>query len=60
MSKLIKVLVFIAVFSQPLIGIPLGLILGTHAAYNCKPEQAITQCITQEVELWTDKLSSLI
>lgn len=60
MTRTLKILAFIAVFSQPLIGIPIGLILGTHAAYNCKPEQAISQCITQEVELWTDKLSSLI
>ncbi len=60
MTRTLKILAFIAVFSQPLIGIPIGLILGTHAAYNCKPEQEITQCITQEIELWTDKLSSLI
>jgi hypothetical protein len=60
MIRTLKVLAFIAVFSQPLIGIPIGIVLGTHAAYNCKPEQAISQCITQEVELWTDRLSSLI
>ncbi len=60
MTRTLKILAFIAVFSQPLIGIPLGIVLGTHAAYNCKPEQVITQCITQEIELWTDKLSSLI
>lgn len=55
-----KTLIFLAVFSQPLIGIPMGLVLGTHAAYNCKPEQVITQCITQEIETWTEKVKSLI
>lgn len=52
MKYTLKVFAFIFVFSQPLIGIPLGIVFGTHAAYNCKPEQAIMQCITQEYELW--------
>ena len=37
----------------------MGLVLGTHAAYNCH-EQVITQCITQEIETWTEKVKSLI
>lgn len=55
-----KIVLFVLVFSQPLIGIPLGLVVGTHAAYNCKPEQAISQCIAQEFETWKETFLSAI
>lgn len=55
-----KALIFVAVFSQPLIGIPLGIVLGTHAAYACAPATPIVICIEREFDKWIDMLSSLI
>lgn len=39
--------------SQPFIGIPLGIGLAIYC-------EGSVQCITQEIELWTETLSSLI
>lgn len=55
-----KAILFVLVFSQPLIGIPLGLVLGTHAAYSCAPATPIAICIEREFDKWTDMLLSLI
>jgi hypothetical protein len=47
---------FLLLFSQPLIGIPLGLVFGVHMADQCAPAADFTVCITQEIETWTSQL----
>ena len=60
MRKTLKVLAFVAIFSQPLIGIPMGIAFGFYAAETCPVPQEIMQCMNEEIETWTAKLSSLI
>ncbi len=50
MKKCLAILGFCLVFSQPLIGIPVGIILGTHAALYCADTPSLT-CITEQIEM---------
>lgn len=60
MRRILKIGLLLLLFSQPMIGIPLGIVVGVHAAEVCPIPQEIVQCITEEYETWTEKLSSLI
>ncbi len=60
MRRALRIGFLLLLFSQPLIGVPLGIVVGVHAAEVCPVPQEIVQCITEEYETWTEKLSSLI
>lgn len=56
MKRIIAIAGFILLFSQPLVGIPLGLVLGVHMADQCVPAADFAVCITQEIDTWTSKV----
>jgi len=56
MKRALKIGFLLLLFSQPMIGIPLGLAFGFYAAEVCPDPQVILQCITEEYETWNGKL----
>jgi hypothetical protein len=49
MKKWKKIVLAVLLFSQPLIGIPVGIILGTHAAIYCADTTNPVICIQEEL-----------
>lgn len=50
MKKWKKIVLAVLLFSQPMIGIPIGIVLGTHAAIYCADTINPIICIQGELE----------